>query len=130
MATKKAAGSAAGAEIAIAAALAAAGAGAYWLYGAKDASKHRKAAKSWMLKARGDVLEGVEKLKDIDKERYMQIVEGVMKRYKAMGGVTAAEAAQMASDFKDSWQHMHKAAKSKAKKSVKKAAKKVAKKKR
>ncbi len=38
----------------IGAALAAA-AGAYWLYGAKDAAKHRKLAKSWMLKASPEV---------------------------------------------------------------------------
>jgi hypothetical protein len=113
-------GSAAG--LAIAAAVAAAGAGAYWLYGTKDASKNRKLAKSWMLKARGEVLEGVEKLKDIDKEKYLRIVDTVMNRYKKMSGVTAVEALPMAKNFKDSWQHMQKAAKP-AKKAAKKAKK-------
>lgn len=121
MATKKQTGSARGVELAVAAAVAA-GAGAYWLYGAKDASKNRKAARSWMLKARGEVLEGVEKLRDIDKERYMEIVNRVMKRYKTMSGVTAAEVAHMANDFKDSWQHIQKAAKPKATSRRKKAA--------
>ena len=121
MATKKQGHASAEAGLAVAAAVAAAGAGAYWLYGAKDASKHRKMAKSWMLKARGEVLEGVEKLKDVDKERYLQIVDTVMNRYKKTSGVTAAEAAHMAKNFKDSWQHIQKAAKP-AKKGAKKAA--------
>ena len=114
----------AGVGLVVAAAVAAAGAGAYWLYGSEDASKHRKIAKSWMLKARGEVLEGVEKLRDIDKDKYMQIVDTVMKRYKAMSGVTAAEVAHMANDFKDSWKHMQQEA-TKAKKTVKKVAKKA-----
>ncbi len=127
MAKKQAGGSAVGVGLGVAAAVAAAGAGAYWLYGAKDASKHRKVAKSWMLKARGEVLEGVEKLKDIDKEKYMEIVGNVMKRYKGVSGVTAAEMAHMVNDFKDSWKHMSKGA-TKAKKTAKKAAKKAVKK--
>lgn len=124
MAAKKTSNAVVGVGLGVAAAVAAAGAGAYWLYGAKDASKNRKAARSWMLKARGEVLEGVEKLKDIDKETYMEIVDTVMRRYKGMSGITAAEVAQMANDFKDSWKHMSKGAK-KAKKTAKKAVKKA-----
>ena len=125
MATKKhAGGSAVGVGFGVEAAVAAAGAGAYWLYGSKDASKNRKTAKSWMLKARGDVLEAVEKLKDIDKESYMEIVDNIMKRYKSMSGVTAAEVAQMASDFKDSWRHMQQHA-AKGKKTATKVVKKA-----
>ncbi len=124
MAKKQSGSTAVGVGLGVAAAVAAAGAGAYWLYGAKDASKNRKAAKSWMLKARGEVLEAVEKLKDIDKESYMEIVDTVMKRYKGVSGITAAEMAHMVDDFKDSWKHMSKGA-TKAKKTAKKAVKKA-----
>ena len=44
---------------AAAAAAAAAAAGAYWFYGAKDAARHRKSARSWMLRARAETMEAV-----------------------------------------------------------------------
>ena len=42
-------------------AAAVAAAGAYFLYGSKDANKNRKTVKSWMLKAKAEVLEQLEK---------------------------------------------------------------------
>lgn len=117
----------------IAAAAAAAAAGAYWLYGAKDAAKHRKLARSWMLKARAEVVEAVEKLKDIDKETYMRIVDDVVKRYGKAAGAGGAEAARLLKDLRSGWayiQEQKKPALRRAKaiqKSAKKAAYKTAK---
>ncbi len=91
------------------AAAAAAAAGAYWLYGAKHSAQHRRMAKSWMLKARSEVLDAVEKLQDIDKESYMRVVDNVLKNYSKKAGVTSAELAQMMRDFKAAWLHMQKA---------------------
>jgi hypothetical protein len=119
-----------------------AAAGAYWFYGSKDAAKHRKTARSWMLKARAEVMEAVEatieKAGEIDKTTYMNIVAGVMKRYEKAAGATAAEVAQMSRDMKEAWSQMQKARKNSApkkaakkpaaKKAAKKTAKKVAKK--
>lgn len=89
-----------------------AAAGAYWFYGSKDAMKHRKTARSWMLKARGDVLEAVEivveKVGEIDKEKYMNIVEDVLKRYSKLAHVTKEDVMQTTKDMKDAWQHMQK----------------------
>lgn len=126
-------GAAIGIGVGVAAAAAAAG-GAYWLYGAKHSAQHRKIAKAWMLKARAEVMEAVEKLEDIDKERYMQIVDNVIKSYTGQGASTQ-EIAAMMKDFKTAWGHMQgkKPAKrlaSKAKRAVKKAATGAAKKRR
>ena len=109
------------------AAAAAAAAGAYWLYGSKDAEKHRKMAKSWMLKARGEVMEAVEKLQNIDKKAYLGVVETVLQKYRGMSDVTSAEIAHMLKDFKNSWEHMQKAGSTAKKgvKSIKRGAKKV-----
>ncbi len=129
---KKSAGVSTGAVVGVgaaAAAAAAAAAGAYWFYGAKDAAKHRKTAKSWMLKARAETMEAVEmaveKLGEIDKEKYMEIVDATLKRYSGMAGVTPAEVAAMTKDLKAAWQHMNAAsrtAKGAGKRVVKKAA--------
>jgi hypothetical protein len=135
MAQKKLAGNIAG----TAALAALAAAGAYWFYGAEDAAKHRKSAKSWMLKARAETMEAVEKviekLGTIDKKTYLKIVGEVVKRYSGVAGITGAEIAQLTKDLKSAWQHMQAASKKakgtgvKTKKAVKKA-KKAAKKKR
>lgn len=121
---------------AAAAAAAAAAAGAYWFYGAKDAARHRKSARSWMLRARAETMEAVEaaveKIGSIDKDTYLKIVDATIKRYSSMAGVTPAEVAAMTKDLKAAWQHMNAAsrvAKSAGKKVVKKAVK-TAKKKR
>ena len=119
--------------VAGAAALAtAAAAGAYWFYGAKDAARHRKSARSFMLKARAEALEAVEnvveKFGDIDKEKYLEIVKATVKRYSGVAGVTAAEITQMTKDLTGAWLDMHRAqkgAKPAAKKAVKKTAKKA-----
>lgn len=116
------------------AAAAAAAAGAYWLYGAKDAKKHRKLAKSWMLKARAEMMDLVEKAQDVDRETYMQLAGEVAKRYAGVAGVTAAESKRLVKDLKAGWAYLQ-AQKGPAtrrakavKKSVKKAAKKMVKK--
>lgn len=119
-----------GAGAALTAVAAATAAGAYWLYGAKDAAKHRKMAKSWMLKARAEAMEAVEKLTDLDKKAYLAAVAGVLEKYKGMAGVAPAEISHMLRDFKDSWTHVEKAhtSASRGTKTAKKAVKKVAKK--
>ncbi len=65
-----------------------------------------------MLKARADVLEAVEKViekaGEIDKQTYMDIVEGVLKRYKKINGVTSEAMLQVTRDMKQMWAHMQK----------------------
>ncbi len=110
--------------------VATAAAAAYWLYGAKHPAQHRKKAKSWMLKARAEVLDAVDKLKEIDHESYMAVVDDVLGNYKKAKVATSAELAQMMRDFKTAWTHMQKAQKSSVKgaKVAKKTGKKVARK--
>ena len=118
-----------GKGVAAAAAMAAAAVGAYWFYGSKEAAKHRKSARSWMLKARGEVLEAVEtvveKAGEIDKEKYMNIVGDVVKRYSSSVGATKQELGQMTKDMKAAWQHVQKVSKKGLKKAAKIAKKKI-----
>ncbi len=109
-----------GVGAALTAAAAATAAGAYWLYGSQNAEKHRKMAKSWMLKARAEVMDAVSALQDIDKKAYMDVVETVLQKYRGVAGVTTGEIAHMLKDFKGSWEHMQQANKT-AKKGVKSA---------
>ncbi len=110
--------------VGVAAAAAVAAAGAYWFYGSSHASQHRKQVKSWMLKARAEVMEAVEKMDDIDKKKYLAIVQQVVSRYSKTAGATVGELAHMKKDLMDTWAHMDAGAKKTVKKAVKKASKK------
>ncbi len=106
-------------------------AGAYFLYGSKDAAKNRKTVKSWMLKAKAEVLEGIEKAQDLSKEDYERMVNKSVAAYSKLKGASAAEIAQFAGEMKSHWKLLEK--KGQAAKAVvtpaKKALKKVVQKK-
>lgn len=88
----------------------AAAAGAYFLYGSKDAAKNRKAVKGWALRAKGEVLEGVEKVKHLDKEQYHALVDKVMKKYTKLKHVSNVEAAALRRELKGHWNNIHRSA--------------------
>jgi hypothetical protein len=109
------------------AALAAAAAGAYFLYGSKDAAKKRKQIKSWMLKMKAEVLEKLEKMKDLDEAAYMELVQTVSKKYEALKNVDPIEVATVTKELTGQWKALKSAMNPTPKKKVaKKAAKKVA----
>lgn len=85
---------------------AAAAAGAYFLYGTKDGKKVKKQIRGWALKAKGEVLEKVEKLKDVNEETYHQVIDGVLKRYQTIKGVDTAELADIARELKGHWNNI------------------------
>lgn len=60
----------------------AAAAGAYFLYGTKEGAKAKKKIKAWSVKAKGEVLEKIEKMKDVTEDSYNQAVASVMDKYK------------------------------------------------
>lgn len=99
--------------------VAAAAVGAYWFYGSKNSAKHRKAVGSWMLKARAEVMEAVEKVGDVNKETYLRIVDNVMQKYVGLRH-TASDIAAITKEIKSAWSHVQAAVSS-----TKKVAKKV-----
>jgi hypothetical protein len=90
------------------AALAATAAGLYYFYGSKEGAKHRKALKGWAVKARGEVMERMEKLKSIDRETYNKIVDQVIGRYRGMKNISVAELMALASELKGYWNNIMK----------------------
>lgn len=109
MTTKKAAVSktSVGIGVGVTAALLSA-AGAYFLYGSKDADKNRKKVKSWMLKAKAEVLEGIETAKDMTKEDYEKLVDTSVKAYSKIKTASAEEALQLAKELKSHWKNLEK----------------------
>jgi hypothetical protein len=86
----------------IAAAAAAAAAGAYFLYG-KNGAKNRRAVKGWMLKAKGEVLDQMEKGKELTEDAYHKIIDRVAQKYQAAKNIDRSELDQMAKELKGHW---------------------------
>ena len=111
-----------GAGLAAVAAFAAAG---YFLYG-KDGAKNRKKIRSWMLKAKAEVLEGVEKMRDVTEEQYNMIVDKVGEKYKNIKNIDPAEIEMMVRELRGHWKNIKKSITvAPKKKATKKVAKKV-----
>jgi hypothetical protein len=77
--------------------------GGYFLYGAKDAKKNRKKVGSWMLKAKAEVLEGIEKARELTETDYDKLVDDVMKGYKAARSASVKDLGEFATEMKDHW---------------------------
>lgn len=107
-------------------AAAVAAAGAYFLYGSKDATKNRKTVKSWGLKAKAEVLERLEDAKKMTKEEYEDLVHSVAGTYAGVKGATKKDLSEFAAEMKEHWDVIEDLASSK-KKDAKKAVKKVTK---
>ena len=122
VAKKKSEGVGAGAILGIAAVAAAAAAGGYFLYG-KDGAKNRKKVKGWMLKAKGEILEKVEKLKDVSEAEYNNAINAVAAKYAAIKSIDPVEVEAMAKELRGHWKNIKKTIA--PKKAVKKSAKKA-----
>ena len=87
----------------LAAAAAALVAGAYFLYGRKDSPARRQKIKGWVLKMKGEVLEQIENLKEINETVYNQIVETVASQYARVKDIDSDDVAKVVSELKQHW---------------------------
>ena len=103
-------------------------AGAYFLYGSKDALK------GWMLKAKGEVLQSLENAKEITEKEYKELVEAASGAYGTVKNATAGEVKDFKREMQQHWKELEKSkavkkilqtTKPAAKKQVKKKSKKV-----
>ncbi|MHB8651950.1 MAG: hypothetical protein ACYC8S_02335 [Minisyncoccota bacterium] len=118
MAAKKTTAVGAGAIMGMAAVAVAAAAGGYFLYG-KDGAKNRKKVKGWMLKAKGEILEKVEKLKDVTEEEYGNVIDTVAAKYAAIKSIDPAEVLTLQKELKAHWKNIKNVVSAKPKKKSK-----------
>ena len=102
------------------AALAAAAAGTYFLFGTKKGAKARKQIKGWTLKAKGEVLEKMEALQDINEKTYHKIVDEVKAGYKKVKSIDAKDVEEFGKEMKAHWKGIKAEVEKKTKKSKKK----------
>jgi len=94
-----------GAGIAVVATIAAA-AGAYFIYGTKEGAKTKKKVRSWALKAKAEVLEKIEKAKDISEDSYNTTVATVMQKYEKMRAEHGDEIDTVTKELKGYWKQL------------------------
>jgi hypothetical protein len=80
--------------------------GAYFLYGSKDASKNRKKVRSWALKAKGEVLEALEKAEKITEGEFKELVEGVVAVYAKGQKLSKKELSEFKKEMTENWQDL------------------------
>jgi len=82
--------------------------GAYFLYGTKEGESKIAKIKGWMLKMKGEVLEEIESLKELNEETYTAVVNSASKRYKALKNVDNKELEKVVKDLKKHWKDIKK----------------------
>jgi uncharacterized protein YpuA (DUF1002 family) len=97
--------------------------GTYLLYG-KDGAKNRKKAKAWMLKAKGEVLEEAENLKEMSLDAYQNLVQTVTEKYAKMKDVDPEDIEKLVKELKSYGKQLTTPKKKAVKKTVKKGKKK------
>ncbi len=88
------------------AALTAAAVGTYFLYG-KGGAQRRKKVQGWMLKARGEILERLEGLKQVNQAAYNRVIDEVGNRYRRLKNVDPAEVTEMMRELKGHWRNIY-----------------------
>ncbi len=83
-------------------------AGMYFLYGTKQGKKGVKKVQGWALKVKGEVLEKLEGLKEVNEEKYAQIIDSVAKKYRAAKNIDQKEVEEVLKDLHSHWNNIKK----------------------
>lgn len=104
-----------GAAVVVGVGIAVASAAAYLLFG-KEGKKNRKALRGWAIKMKGEIIEKLEKAKEVSEPVYNQIVDGVSARYAKIKDIDKKELEELIADIRQHWKAILKTAKPKKKK--------------
>lgn len=88
--------------IAIGASLAGLAASAYFLL-SKEGKKNQKYAKAWAIKMKGEVIEKLEKAREVSEPIYHQIIDTVSAKHEKIKKESAKEVQELAKDLKKHW---------------------------
>jgi len=84
-------------------AAAVAAAGAYFLYGSKDAKKNRKKVAGWAEDAKKEVLKGLEKAKNMTEAEYKELIEKAAKAQAEIKKISKTDLADFQKEMKAGW---------------------------
>jgi len=84
-------------------AAAVAAAGAYFLYGSKNAKANRKKVATWVEDAKKEVIKGLQKAKTMSEEEYKELVEKVSAAHSSLSKISKSELAAFKKDMQQGW---------------------------
>jgi len=87
-------------------AAAVAAAGAYFLYGSERAEENRKKVKSWMLKAKAEVLEALEHAENMTEKEFKELVDNVSSVYASLQNVSKSDVDEFKREMKQHWKQL------------------------
>ena len=76
--------------------------------GGERGARNREIIAGWAFRMKGEVLEKVENLKELNKEIYYKIVDEAATRYSRMERVSASELKHLTEELKGAWEHVSK----------------------
>ncbi len=85
--------------------------GAHFLFNTEKGKKSLKHVKSWAFKMKGELLEKIEKVKDVDEETYHKIVDELTTKYQKIKGMTVEEVGELTKELKANWKKIKNEAK-------------------
>lgn len=88
---------------AAAAAVAAAVAGAYFFTQTKQGKKAAATMRGWAVRARGEVMERLEKMRNIDRKEYFEAIDNVLAKYSKARDVSKRELADLRKELRAKW---------------------------
>ncbi|MBC7982006.1 hypothetical protein H7X65_02935, partial [Candidatus Parcubacteria bacterium] len=77
--------------------------GAHFLFNTEKGKKSLKHLKSWSFKMKGELLEKLEKAKNIDETTYTKIVDDLAAKYQKVKGMTVDEISEITKELKSNW---------------------------
>ncbi|MEN9604880.1 MAG: hypothetical protein RJB39_565 [Candidatus Parcubacteria bacterium] len=81
--------------------------GTHFLFNTKKGKQSLKHIKSWAFKMKAEVLEKLEKAKEVNEEIYGKIVDELSAKYQKVKGMTVEEVHEIASELKSQWRKIH-----------------------
>jgi hypothetical protein len=91
----------------------------YMMFG-PHSKKNQKVVRGWAVKMKGEIIEGLEKAKDVTEPVYHKIVDQAVEKYSKIKNVDQKELAALVADTKKHWKAMTKGTKSALKGKAKK----------
>ncbi len=86
--------------------LAAATLGAHFLFNTKKGKQSLKHIKSWAFRMKSDLLDKLERAKEVNKEVYERVVDELAEKYKKVKGMTLEEVTEIAQELKSQWRNI------------------------
>ncbi len=77
--------------------------GAHFLFNTEKGKKSLKHLKSWSFKMKGELLEKLEKAKEVDEAMYTKIVDDLSTKYQKIKGMTVDEVTEITKELKSNW---------------------------